>query len=179
MNIKLSLTVFFLILLSESSFAQLAKLIDNFKPAYSAGNTDNYIDEAKYLVDALSAEEKSKGERILSLFKVLTGEQQDMPISSFNKAMHEVGLSAVIEKNINTDLTLLSISLGKFSSRMAFNEGKKTYRFTLDGFYKSATRSGSTKFEGGIGSYRCRIIDYSDRSYRYTVKSLVEIPSIF
>ena len=179
MKIKLSLTIIILLIFNANSFAQMATLIENFKPAFSKGAVDWYINEANYLVDNLIAEEKPKGERILTLFKVLTGREQDMATTAFNKAMYDVDLTGVLEKDLNTDLTLLRIKIGKFSSHVVYNNGKKYYKFSLKGLFKTPTRSATNKFDGGIMGYRCRSVNYGDTPYRYSVVSVAEIPTPF
>ena len=178
-RVKLICSLSFLIFISVNSFAQVATLISNFKQAYTSGDSKNYISSGDDIVSSLKPDEKKQGQRILTLFKVLTGNQQDMPIVDFNNATYDVGLSSIIEKNINADLTLISIKLGSYRSYLVFNQGKKNYKFSLKGSYKLATKSFSNNFDGGIYAKACRIITYSTTPYIYSVSSVTELPSLF
>lgn len=178
MKSKLTLIII-LVLIKTSSFAQLSTLISNFKPAYAKGDVKNYINDGEYIVSNLGSEEKSQGQRILTLFKVLTGNKQDLTTTDFNKAMSEIGLSSLIEKNINPDLTLISVKWGAYKSYLVFNQSKKLYKFSLKGLFKTVGHTASNNFDGGIYEYHCRIVTYSTSAYSYTVASVKEIPTIF
>lgn len=179
MKIKLTLALFTLLIVSLSSRAQLSTLINNFKPAYAKGDVKNYIRDAEYLISNLQPEERNAGKRILNLFKVLTSNEQDITIIDFNKAMYEVGMSSILLKNINADLTLISISEGTYRSYMVLNQSKKLYKFSLKGLFKTNTRTNTNNFDGGIYEYRCRIVQYTTISYTYSVASVSEIPTVF
>lgn len=179
MNLKLKLTVLFLITISASSFAQISTLIDNFKPAYLSGKPSEYIEEAENIVRNLNAQDKTKGKRILTLFKVLTGEQQDMNTSDFYSALTDVALSVVREKNLNSDLSLNCIKFGGYRSYLVFNQSKKSYRFLLKGTFRTATKSAVQNFEGGVAGNNCRVISYTATPFTYSVISLTEIASVF
>lgn len=179
MKIKLMLSLISLLIINLNASSQIAKLISDFKPAYISGKGIKYISDGEYLVSNLKPDDKAKGHRILILFKVLTGEEQDMPTTDFNNAIADVGLSTLFEKNINTDLSLISLKIGSYRSYLVFNQSKKSYKFTLKGLFKTATKTATNNFDGGIYGYHCRIVNYSTIPYFYTVSSVTEIPTIF
>ena len=177
--IKIKLTFSLLILINFTAYSQIATLVNNFKPAYTSGKVNQYINDGEYLLSSLKPEEKKQGERILTLFKVLTGEIQDMPTLDFNMAMYDVGLSSLIEKNINPDLTIISIKAGTYKSYLVFNRSKKNFKFSLKGSYKTASKSSANNFDGGIFAKACRIVTYTTTPYVYTLVSVSELPTYF
>jgi len=179
MKPKLTLIIFFLLFINARSFAQLSTLINNFKSAYAKGDVKNYINDGEYLVSNLRPEEKSKGQRILTLFKVLTGTEQDMSTTDFNNASYDVRINCVLEKDINSNLSLISFKLGAYHSFMIFNQGKKSYKFSLKGIFRTARKSATNNFDGGVYDYHCRIVSYTTTPYTYTVTSVTELPSLF
>lgn len=179
MKLKLTLTILSLLFISVNSLAQLSTLINSFKTAYAKGDVNGYINNGEYIVSSLSPEEKHKGQRILTLFKVLTGKEQDMSTSDFNKAMYDVDLSSTLERNINSDLALINIKLGAYRSHLVFNQSKKLYKFRLKGIFKTATQNATNNFDGGIYEHHCRIVNYTTTPYNYSVVSVTEIPTIF
>lgn len=179
MKTKLTLILIALITVRTSSFSQVSTLINNFKPAYAKGDVKGFISEGENIVSSLSPQEKSKGQRILTLFKVLIGKEQDITTVDFNKAMNEVGLSSTIIKNLNTDLTLIGVTEGSHRSYLVFNQSKKLYKFSLKGFFKTRTQTYTNNFDGGIYEYRCRIVQYTTTPYIYSLASVSEIPTIF
>jgi hypothetical protein len=179
MKLKLTLTIFSLLIFNAYSFAQLSTLINNFKPAYTSSDVSNYVYNGEEIVANLKPEEKAKGERILTLFKVLTGKEQDMTTVNFNKAIYEVGLSALLEKNINSDLSLISIRSGAYRSYLIFNSSKKSYKFSLQGLFKTSSNKAKQNFDGGVFDYHCRIVAYTTTPYVYTATSVTELPSVF
>lgn len=179
MKSKLTLTLIILITICVSSFAQVSTLINNFKSAYAKGDVRGFISDAENIVSNLNPQEKSKGLRILNLFKVLTGKEQDITTVDFNKAMNEVGLNSTIIKDLNSDLTLIDVKEGAYRSYLVFNQSKKLYKFSLKGFFKTRTQTYTNNFDGGIYEYRCRIVQYTTTPYTYSLASVSEIPTIF
>ena len=175
----IALTIISLLLINVNSSAQIATLVSDFKSAYISGNASTYINNGEAIVLSLKPEEKKQGQRILTLFKVLTGQAQDMPAIDFNNAMYDVGLSSIIEKNINSDLALISFKWGVYKSYLVFNQSKKNYKFSLKGAYKTANRSFTNNFDGGIFAKACRIVAYTTTPYVYRVASVTELPSFF
>lgn len=179
MKLKLTLSIFSLLFISVNSFAQLSTLINDFIPAYAEGDVNGYISNGEHIVSSLIPVEKPKGQRILMLFKVLTGKEQDMTTGDFDNAMSELGLSSILEKHMNSDLALISIKLGAYRSYLVFNRSKKLYKFKLKGMFKTATQNATNNFDGGIYEHRCRIVNYTTTPFHYSVVSVAEIPAIF
>lgn len=179
MKVKIIFTVVFLSLGYATAFAQVSTMISNFKIAYVNGDIDNYIDESERIVNGLTSEEKSRGQCILDLFKLLTGKQQDMSNTEFNKALSDVGIGTILEKNINNHLILIYFNAGAKRTYLVFNQGAKGYRFKLNGIYHSSTGNSSNSFDGGISALHVRSIQYTTTPYKYQVISVTEIPSIF
>ncbi|TDO19351.1 hypothetical protein [Pedobacter duraquae] len=117
---KLTLPIRFFSFISASCFGQISTLIDNFKPAYANKDILDYITNSKNQYQLLRPEEKAKGQRILNLFKVLTGSVQDIPIIDFNKYLiitrsQKISLYwiKVLSININNLVNILIRDLGK------------------------------------------------------------------
>jgi len=179
MKVKILFTVVFLSLGYATAFAQFSTIISNFKIAYVNGDIDNYIHESERIVDGLTQEEKNRGQRILELFKLLTGKQQYMSNTEFNKALSDVGIGTILEKNINNHLTLIYFNAGTKRTYMVLNQSSKSYKFELKGTYRSSKGNYSNSFDGGIFEHHVRLIQYTSTPYIYSIISVKEIPSIF
>ena len=94
----------------------------------------------------------------------------------FSHAIRQVGLSYDQILAMNTDLILIHVSSGDKNSYLVFNKSKKMYKFSLQGSGKDLASSYTQNFDGGIFEYHYRIITYETRKYKYSLKSIEEIP---
>lgn len=178
MNKKLLILISLILICVAQSFAQIEVLVDNFKTAYSSGNINEFLKQSEYLVSNLKSPEKSKSERIITLFKVLTNKEQSMGILDFNYAMKDVGLNYSVQKEMNSGLSFILVKYGDYGSSLVLNKSKNMYKFTLNGTARVANKMHSNTFNGGVFEYHCRGINYGKVLYSYIVKSIEEIPSL-
>lgn len=178
MKIKLILSFSVFMVFYQTSFAQLSTIVDDFVPSLKAGQVELYIRNTQQNINYLKGVEKNTAEKILTLFKVLSGKEQSMNIIEFNHAMRQVGLNYYRVLQMNSDLDLIQVTFGQRRSILVFNNSENMYRFSLKGTGGVTTSNYSQTFNGGVFEYHCRYISYDTKQYKYQLTSIEKLKGI-